>query len=158
MMDSGWSLSEHRVDAGTARCGIIWQHERIRALLDTARSIAEPTADGATPSPKALATAIAEIRSAVEAHFAYEEKYWLPVLSGDIPLGRERASEILLEHAGQRDLTARLYYESCTGPDSPGLASGLMFLAAWLLSHMADEERCLVSPRNRDRDFFVIAQ
>ncbi len=158
MMDSRWSLSENRVDPGTARCGIIWQHEHIRALLDTARSIAEPASEGAAQSPKALVTAIADIRSAIEAHFAYEEKNWLPVLRGETPLGGERADEILLEHDGQRHLVARLYSEALARPGSPGLASGLKFLAAWLLSHMAEEERGLWLPSVRDDDFVVIAQ
>ena len=143
MMDSRWSLSEHRVDPGTARCGIIWQHERIRALLDRARSIAEAASEGAIPSPKALATAIADIRSAMEAHFAYEETHWLPVLRADSSGGGERADEMLLEHEGQRDLAARLYNEVHARPGSPGPVSGLRFLAEWLLSQMAAEERTL---------------
>src|SRR3954466_11194903 len=96
VMESHWSLSEHRVDPGTARCGIVWQHEHIRALLDTARSIAEPRSDKTAPPPRALASAIADIRSALEAHFAYEERHWLPVLRDHGPLGRERAEEIVL--------------------------------------------------------------
>jgi len=157
-MDSRWSLSEHRVDPGTARCGIVWQHEHIRALLDTARSIAEPSSDGAVPSPRALACAIADIRSAMEAHFAYEERHWVPVLRAASPLGRERAEEILLEHDQQRDFVARLYCDACTWPSAPGLASNLTFLAAWLLSRMADEERGLVFPTTGADEFFVIAQ
>jgi len=158
VMDSRWALSEHRVDPGTARCRIVWQHERIRVLLAAARSIAEPTLAGAPSSPKALASAIADIRSALEAHFAYEEKHWLPVLGSDAPLGRERADEMLLEHGRQRDFIARLYRDACACPSSPGLAPSLTFLTAWLLSHMEDEERCLVLPSVGSNEFLVIEQ
>jgi hypothetical protein len=105
-----------------------------------------------------LASAIADIRSAMEAHFAYQERHWLPVLRADSPLGRERAEEILLEHDQQREFVSRLYCDACAWPIAPGVASNLTFLAAWLLSRMADEERALVRPRIADDDFFVIAQ
>ena len=156
-MESHWSLSEHRVDPGTARCGIVWQHEHIRALLDTARSIAEPSSDRTAPPPRALASAIADIRSALEAHFAYEERHWLPVLRDHGPPGRERAEEILLEHDQQRDFVSRLYCDACVWPSTPGVASSVTFLAAWLLSCMADEERGLLHPPVGNDEFFVIA-
>jgi hypothetical protein len=158
VMDSPRSLSEHRVDPGTARCGIVWQHERIRALLDTARSIAGPSSDGAASPPRALASAIADIRSAMEAHFAYEERHWLPFLRAASPLGRERAEEILREHDQQRDFVSHLYGDAYGWPMAPGVVSRLTFLAAWLLSRMADEERGLVRPPLGDDDFFVIPQ
>jgi len=94
----------------------------------------------------------------MEAHFAYEERHWLPVLRDDSPLGPERVEEILLEHDQQRDFVARLYCDACAWPSAPELASSLTFLAAWLLSRMADEELGLVFPRVGNDDFFVIAQ
>jgi len=158
MGDTDWSLSEHGVDADTARCGIIWQHERIRALLDTARSIAEPGPESEAPSAQALAAAIYDILSTMEAHFAYEERHWLPLLRDDVAGGRERADAILGEHSRQRDFLAGLYWAACVGPASPWLVSNLRFLAAWILSHMAEEERYLAVPRESSDDFFVIAQ
>lgn len=155
VMNSRWSLSEHRVDPGTARCGVIWQHEHIRALLDMARSV---ISEAAAWSPKVLVTAIADIRSALEAHFAYEEKHWLPVLRRGVPVGEQVAEEILAEHDRQRDFVAGLYREACACSSSPGLASNLTFLAAWLRSHMADEERYLVLRNVGRDDFFVIPQ
>ena len=145
MMDPGWSFSEHRVDADTAWCGIIWQHERIRALLDTARSVAEANRGGEARSPEALACAIADIRLALEAHFAYEKRHWLP-----------QADQIVVEHDQQWDLLDRLHREACAGPSSPELAASLTFFAAWMLSHMAEEERCLGVPSIVSDDFFVI--
>jgi hypothetical protein len=93
----------------------------------------------------------------MEAHFAYEERHWLPVLRDDSPLGRELAEEILLEHDQQRDFVSRLYCDACVWPSAPGVDFSLTLLAAWLLSRMADEERGLVRPRIGDDDFFVIA-
>jgi len=58
----------------------------------------------------------------------------------------------------QRDFVATLCCEASFCPDSPDLALGLTFLTAWLLSHMADEERGLGSPGASVDDFVMIAQ
>jgi hemerythrin HHE cation binding domain-containing protein len=122
-------------------------------------SIAERSHEIEGPSPTTLASAIADLRSALEAHFAYEERHWLPFLGGDLPFGRERADEMLAEHNRQRDFVADLDREASACPGAPELVSDLTFLAAWLLSHMAEEERCLVllSVRSGD-DFILVAQ
>ena len=57
MIDLGWAAPRRRVDAGTARRGILWQHERLRALLERARELAEAALDGRPLAPDAVASA-----------------------------------------------------------------------------------------------------
>jgi len=158
MADLGWSLPVHGVDAATARCGIIWQHERIRALLDRARSIAKRAVAGGSPSPDDLVVAIDDIRSVMEAHCTYEERHWVPLLRENVPLGPQWADDIVAEHRTQRELLADLHREASADPASPTLPGRLEFLVAWLRSHMAEEERYLTLPAVVPRDFLVIEQ
>jgi hypothetical protein len=136
----------------------MWQHERIRALLDRARSIARSALAGGAPSPDDLVVAIDDIRSVMEAHCGYEERHWLPLLRDNVPLGPQWADDILVEHRTQRELMADLHREACAAPGSPTLPARLEFLVAWLRSHMAEEERYLMLPDLIHDDFLVIEQ
>ena len=146
MIELGWSAPTHRVDAGTARRGILWQHVQIRTLLARAREVAELALDGTPPSPGAVASAVADLRSVMEVHLCFEEKVLLPLLLDDIPLGLQRAERLLDEHRRQREVLATLHREASNYPELPTLAAKLAFLTAWLLADMEEEERCLVNP------------
>jgi len=147
MIELGWSAPARRVDAGTARHGILVQHERIRALLERARVVAGAALDGVPASQDAVAVAIADIRSVMEIHLTFEEAVLLPLLRDDPPGGPERAARLLDEHRQQRDVLANLHSEACTHPELPILAAKLEFLAAWLLADMQEEERSLLPGR-----------
>src|SRR6266498_3037627 len=73
-IDLGWSAPATRVDAATARQSILSQHERLRALLARAVAVAEAALDGHPPSDDAVASAIADVRTTIEVHLAFEEK------------------------------------------------------------------------------------
>jgi hypothetical protein len=146
MFELGWSAPTNRLDAGTARGAILAQHERIRALLDRARAVAEAALDGEPPSPDAVASSIGDIRTIMEVHLAFEEKSLLPILHDDLPLGPQRADRLLDEHGRQRETLATLHREACAFPQFPILAAKLAFLTEWLLADMDEEERSLLNP------------
>ena len=52
MNNVGWSAPLFPVDAGTARQGILWQHVRIRSLLEKAQALAEARLDGEVSAPE----------------------------------------------------------------------------------------------------------
>ena len=158
MIDLGWSAPTKRLDAGTARAAILGQHERIRALLERARAVAEAALDGQPPSSDAVASAIGDIRTIMEVHLAFEEKSLLPILRDDLPLGPERAARLLDEHRRQRDTLATLHREACAFPELPELAAKLAFLTEWLLADMGEEERCLLIPEVIRDDVVVVDQ
>jgi iron-sulfur cluster repair protein YtfE (RIC family) len=143
MIDLGWSAPRHRVDAGTARRGILWQHERIRALLERARELAEAALDGKPLAPDAVASAIGDVRLTMEVHLAFEEAVLLPLLRDDPEVGCQRADQLLDEHARQRQMLAALHKE-IAHPELPTLAAKLSYLTSWLLADMAEEERSLL--------------
>ena len=91
MSELGWSAPARKVDAGSARRGILSQHERIRALLRKAGLVAEAALDGAAPTDDAVASAIGDIRSTMEVHLTFEEAVLLPLLRADAPVGPARA-------------------------------------------------------------------
>src|SRR6476659_3837842 len=101
MIDLGWPAPERRVDAGTALRGILWQHQRIRTLLNEMRAVAEAALDGEVRSLNAVASAIGAVRSIMEVHLAFEEAVLVPILRDDPPLGPQRADRLLDEHARQ---------------------------------------------------------
>ena len=142
MMELGWSAPSHPVDAGTAKRGILWQHGRIRALLERARTVADAALDGDAPSVDAVAPAIVDLRSTIEVHLTFEETVLLPLLRDDA-LGSQRADRLLDEHTRQREVLAALHREAAAHPQLPMLAAKLAFLASWLMADMAEEERCL---------------
>lgn len=142
----GWSAPRRKVDAGTALRRILWQHNRIRALLAHARAVAEAALDGDPSPPDVLVSAIGDVRSIMEVHLAFEEVVLLPLLRDDPPTGRERADRLLDEHSRQRAVLASLYREARAHPELPTLAAKLAFLTSWLLADMAEEERCLLIP------------
>ena len=146
MIDLGWCAPSRRVDAETARQDIFFQHDRIRALLEKARAVADAALDGQSPSPDAVASAIGEIHTTMTTHLAFEEEVLLPILRDDLPLGPERAERLLEEHEGQRATLAVLNREACLGPEVSTLAAKLAFLTSWLLADMAEEERTFVTP------------
>jgi hypothetical protein len=158
MIDLGWSAPTKRLDAGTARGAILAQHERIRALLERAHSVAESALDGRAPSSDAVASAIGDIRTIMEVHLAFEEKSLLPILRDDLPLGPERADRLLDEHSRQRETLATLHREACAFPQFPILAAKLAFLAEWLLADMNEEERSLLVPDVVRDDVVIIDQ
>jgi hypothetical protein len=146
MIELGWSAPPQRIDAGSARRGILWQHARIRTLLERARLVAEASLDGAPPAPDAVASAIGDIRSTMEIHLTFEESVLLPLLRDDLPLGPERADRLLADHAAQRASLATLHGEARAYPQLPMLAAKLAFLTAWLLADMCEEESALLNP------------
>jgi hypothetical protein len=158
MIDLGWSAPTKRLDAGTACAAILGQHERIRALLDRSRAVAEAALDGQPPSSDAVASAIGDIRTIMEVHLAFEEKSLLPILRDDPPLGPERADRLLDEHRRQRETLATLHREACAFPELPMLAAKLAFLTEWLLADMGEEERCLLIPEVVRDDVVVVDQ
>lgn len=158
MTELGWSAPRHRVDAGSALRGILWQHGRIRDLLEHARVVAEAALDGDAPSPDAVASAIGDIRSTMEVHLAFEESVLLPLLRADLPIGPQRADRLVDEHLRQRDVLAGLHREARAHPELPALAAKLVFLTDWLLADMSEEERCLLIPDVIRDDQIVIDQ
>lgn len=158
MIDLGWTAPTTRLDAGTALGAILAQHERIRALLDRSRDIAEAALDNQAPSPDAVASAIGDIRTILEVHLAFEEKSLLPILRDDPPLGPTRADRLLDEHSRQRTTLATLHREASAFPQLPILAAKLAFLTEWLLADMVEEERSLLVPDVVRDDVIVVDQ
>jgi Hemerythrin HHE cation binding domain len=158
MINLGWSAPARRVDAGTARRGILWQHERIRTLLGAARKLAEDALDGTAPGPEAVASAIGDIRATMETHLAFEEAVLLPLLRDDLPLGPLRADRLLDEHTRQRATLAALHGDASAHPELPELAAKLAFLTGWLLADMAEEEASLLNPDVVRDDIIVVDQ
>ena len=157
MIELGWSAPARKVDAGTARRGILSQHQRIRELLTKAHAVAEAALDGAAPSEDAVASAIGDIRSTMEVHLTFEEAVLLPLLRVDLPVGPARADRLLHEHGEQRATLAGLHREAVAHPQLPTLAAKLAFLTTWLLADMAEEERSLLNPDVvRDGDDSVV--
>ena len=158
MNEIGWSAPSRPVDAGTARRGILWQHERIRALLQKARSLADAQLDGLPSAPDAVASAIGDIHSAMEVHLKFEEAVLLPLLRDDLPVGPERADRLLDEHLQQRAMLAALHTEACAHPELPLLAIKLAALTSWLLADMVEEESSLLNPDSVRDDIVVVDQ
>ena len=158
MIELGWSAPAVRVDAGDARRGILWQHRRIRTLLERAACVAEAALEGEPPSPDAVASAIGDIRSTMEVHLAYEECVLVPLLRDDLPVGPQRADRLAAEHAQQRAMLAALHEEARAHPLLPMLAVKLASLTAWLLDDMAEEERAMLAPDVLRDDAVVIDQ
>ncbi len=158
MIDLGWSAPARRVDAGTARRGVLWQHERIRVLLEHGRVVAEAALDGKAISEDAVASAVGDIRSTLEVHLSFEESVLLPLLRDDLPIGPQRADRLLDEHARQRASLAALHDEARAHPELPMLAAKLAFLTEWLLADMAEEENCLLVPDVVRDDVVIIDQ
>ncbi len=158
MIELGWSAPARPVDPGTARRGILSQHERIRDLLDRARAVAEAALDGEAPSDDAVASVIGDIHTTMEVHLAFEETVLIPLLRDDLPIGPQRADRLLDEHSRQREVLAGLHREATAYPELPMLAAKLAFLTSWLLADMAEEERCLLTPDVVRDDIIVVDQ
>jgi len=154
----GWSAPEHPVDAGTARRGILWQHERIRTLLEKAQALAQAWLEGEPLAADAVASAIGDIHSAMEVHLKFEEAVLLPLLADDLPIGPQRASRLSEEHLQQRSMLGALHKEASAHPELPLLASKLAALTAWLLADMVEEERSLLNPDAVRDDLVVVDQ
>jgi Hemerythrin HHE cation binding domain len=158
MIELGWSAPAQRVDAGTARRGILWQHQQIRALLENGHAIAELALDGAPASLNAVASTIGDLRSTLDIHLAFEERVLIPLLADDLPLGPPRSERLLDEHRRQRETLAILHREACAHPELPTLAVKLAFLTSWLLADMDEEERSFMIPEVVREDIVVIDQ
>jgi hypothetical protein len=158
MIELGWSAPARRVDAGQATRGILWQHRRIRSLLERSRAVADAALDGEAPAADAVASAIGDIRATLDVHLAYEESVLLPLLRDDLPIGPQRAERLLDEHVRQRAMLAALHGEAAAHPELPTLAVKLAFLASWLLADMVEEENSLLVPDVIRDDIVVIDQ
>ena len=158
MSKLGWSAPIQRVDAGTARRGILLQHEQIRVLLEKGQAVAELALDGAAPSSDAVASAIGDLRATMEVHLAFEERVLMPLLADDLPLGPQRAERLLDEHRRQRETLATLHREARAHPELPTLAVKLAFLTSWLRADMDEEELCLIIPDVVRDDIVVVDQ
>jgi iron-sulfur cluster repair protein YtfE (RIC family) len=145
-IDLGWTAPVHGLDVGAARRGVLWQHDRIRGLLEKARAIADARLGGEA-SPEAVADAVSDLHSTIEVHLAFEEAVLVPLLREDLPEGPRRADQMLDEHQRQRRMLASIQREACNHPQLPALAVKLGFLAAWFLADMAEEERELSTLR-----------
>lgn len=157
MIDLGWSAPTRPVDAGAARRGILEQHEWIRVVLERGAAAARARLDG-TAAGEALASAIGELRSAIIAHLAFEERTLLPLLRDDLPLGPQRADRLLDEHAHQREILDAIFAEAREQPHLPELATKLARLTEWLHADMLEEERSLLIPEVVRDDLIVIDQ
>jgi hypothetical protein len=145
-IDLGWTAPAQRLDAGAARRGILWQHERIRGLLEKARAVSDARLGG-DASPEAVADAVSDLHSTIEVHLAFEEAVLVPLLREDLPDGPARADRMLDEHQRQRQMLASIHLEAYHYPELSTLAVKLGFLASWFLADMAEEERELTTLR-----------
>jgi hypothetical protein len=105
-----------------------------------------------------VASAIGDVRSAMEIHLKYEESVLLPLFRDDLPLGPERADRLVDEHHRQRAMLAALHKEACDHPELPTLAAKLSALTSWLLDDMVEEERSVLNPESLRDDLVVIDQ
>lgn len=158
MSDLLWPVPETRLNAAGARRAILLQHERIRGLLETAHDVAELALDGQDGSQDAVANAIGDIHTMLEAHLIFEEKVLVAILEDDLPLGPVRARHLKEDHEKQRCTLAGLHREALKGPQLPTLAAKLAFLTTWLLDDMRDEESNLLTPEVVRDDGVVIDQ
>jgi len=143
-IDLGWTAPAQRLDAGAARRGILWEHERIRGLLEKARAVSDARLGG-DASPEAVADAVSDLHSTMEVHLAFEEAVLVPLLREDLPDGPGRADRMLDEHQRQRQMLASIHLEANNYPELSTLAVKLGFLASWFLADMAEEERELTT-------------
>ncbi len=146
MMNLGWSVPSHRVDAETAKRRILSQHAQIGGLLLQARAVAEAALDGKPLPAGEVANAIDDICMIIEVHLDFEESVLLPILRlDDLMLGAEgRADKLIADHQSQRAMLAALYREARAFPELPMLAAKLAFLTSWLVEDMKEEERALL--------------
>lgn len=158
MSNISWSAPERPVDAGTARRGILGQHVHLRDLLGRAQALADARLDGDTSVPDAVASAIGDVRSAMEVHLTFEEAVLLPLFRDDLPLGPVRAERLVDEHLRQRAMLATLHKEACHHPELPTLAAKLSALTCWLLADMDEEERSLLDSGTLRDDIVVVDQ
>jgi hypothetical protein len=145
MNDHIWNVPAQRPSAAAARRTILQQHERIRALLDRARDVAERALDGEPQAADAVASAIGDIHATLEIHLTFEEKVLVSFLEDDLPLGPQRAQALREDHAQQRATLSQLHREAMAAPLLPTLAAKLAFLTSWLLADMVEEERTLLT-------------
>jgi iron-sulfur cluster repair protein YtfE (RIC family) len=145
MIELEWSAPIADVDAGTARRGILWQHERIRELLRKAAIVAESALDGEAESSTAVADVVADICSTMETHLAFEERLLIPLFAAGSVGGSRRGEQLKDEHQRQRDVLAAIHREACAQPLLPMLAAKLAFLTAWLFADMDEEEQWLLA-------------
>jgi iron-sulfur cluster repair protein YtfE (RIC family) len=139
----------------TARRDILGQHQRIRVLLEAARKLAEDALDGDSAARGRIAAAIADVRTTMERHLAFEEVVLLPILRDESRRGWRRAEQLLNEHTRQRATLAALQSDADAHPELPELAAKLVSLAETLLADMAEEEASLPTARVARDDVVV---
>jgi Hemerythrin HHE cation binding domain len=139
-IDLGWTAPARGLDAGAARRGVLWQHDRIRGLLEKALAVADARLGGEATA-EAVADAIGDLHSTIEVHLSFEEEVLVPLLREDLPEGPSRVDRMLDEHQRQRRMLASIHREAHNHPQLPALAVKLGFLASWFLTDMAEEER-----------------
>jgi iron-sulfur cluster repair protein YtfE (RIC family) len=146
MVDLNWHVPAKPVDPPTALRRILAQHREIRVLLQRARELGLAALEQSeTTRPDSVASTIGDLRTAMEVHMTFEEKVLLPLYQRVGTDGVHRTAALLTDHTNQRAMLAALHREAETAPMLPTLAVKLTFLATWLLSDMADEERTLHS-------------
>jgi iron-sulfur cluster repair protein YtfE (RIC family) len=92
-----------------------------------------------------VASAVGDLRSAIEVHLTFEERVLLPLLDAAPPAVAPRRGERLRqEHRQQRDMLAALHREATAHPGLPTLAAKLAFVTSWLLADMEEEERSML--------------
>jgi iron-sulfur cluster repair protein YtfE (RIC family) len=158
MAENLWHVPSHHLDADHARRAVLAQHRELRSLLGRAAATAEASLDGASRSPDAVASAIADIRTTFDVHLTFEEKVLIPLLEMDLPVGPERAQHLREEHAQQRAVLEALHREARSSPNLPTLSVKLAQLVEWLLRDMSEEEQNLLIPEVVRDDQIAIDQ
>ena len=143
MNDLGWHRPSRAIDGPTALRSILAQHRQIRGLLDRARQIGDNALEQEGGLSDVVASTIGDLRTAFEVHMSFEETVLPPVFERLGASGARRTHELVADHENQRAMLHAIHREAMLAPNLPILAVKLTFLACWLLSDMADEERTL---------------
>lgn len=158
MAENLWHVPSHHLNAEHARRAVLAQHRELRNLLARAAATAEASLEGPPPSPDAVPSAIADIRTTFDVHLTFEEKVLIPLLEMDLPVGPERARHLREEHTEQRAMLEALHREALASPNLPTLSVKLAQLIHWLLRDMSEEEHSLLTPEVVRDDQIAIDQ
>lgn len=128
------------VQPDQARAQLLREHERLRALLGDALTLAGGALRGAG-SWSEVQRALDELRDAFAAHNASEEALLAPILGEDATIGPARIARMIEEHAAEH----AAFRAALAGPPEE-VARRLEELAEEIDAHMAAEERTFLSP------------
>ena len=157
-MDLIPALSGRHLDADAAKQCLVLQHEKIRVLLDKARSVAERALGGKKRAAARLPDAISRIRRTVEVHLQFEERARAVSLEEDRQSRARNAAWFLRDHERQREGLARLHRQAMAQSELSGLAAELASLATCLSNDMDEEERTLaIAPAHRSTPTAIAA-